>query len=66
MNTYRMPYPIEGPANTGLEHQATLEFVRDVEHEWGVPIVWLEYRYTAPERLFDQTEEDSIPCMCTD
>jgi 3'-phosphoadenosine 5'-phosphosulfate sulfotransferase (PAPS reductase)/FAD synthetase len=28
--------------NTGLEHEKTLEFVRDVEVRWGVPITWLE------------------------
>lgn len=31
-------------ANTGKEHEATLEFVREVGERWGVPIVWLEYR----------------------
>lgn len=31
-------------ANTGKEHEATLEFVRDVGERWGVSIVWLEYR----------------------
>lgn len=31
-------------ANTGKEEEATLEFVRDCEKNWGVPIVWLEYQ----------------------
>ena len=31
-------------ANTGKEEEATLEFVRDCEMNWGVPIVWLEYQ----------------------
>lgn len=31
-------------ANTGLEAEETLEFVRDMHLHWGVPIVWLEYR----------------------
>lgn len=31
-------------ANTGLEHPATLDFVRDVETNWGVKVHWLEYR----------------------
>jgi 3'-phosphoadenosine 5'-phosphosulfate sulfotransferase (PAPS reductase)/FAD synthetase len=35
-------------ANTGKEHEATLEFVRDCEMHWGVPIIWLEYRAEAP------------------
>ena len=30
--------------NTGKEMPETLDFVRDCEREWGVPIVWLEYR----------------------
>jgi 3'-phosphoadenosine 5'-phosphosulfate sulfotransferase (PAPS reductase)/FAD synthetase len=29
--------------NTGVEHPSTLDFVRDCEQEWGIPIVWLEY-----------------------
>lgn len=32
-------------ANTGKEHPATLEFVRECGQRWGVPIVWLEYTY---------------------
>ena len=31
-------------ANTGKEDEATLEFVRDCENNWNVPIVWLEYQ----------------------
>lgn len=31
-------------ANTGKEEEATLEFVRDCEKNWGVDIHWLEYR----------------------
>jgi len=31
-------------ANTGLEHDKTLEFVKNVELQWGVKINWLEYR----------------------
>lgn len=30
--------------NTGKEMPETLDFVRACELEWGVPIVWLEYR----------------------
>ena len=29
--------------NTGKEMPETLEFVRDCEKHWGVPIIWLEY-----------------------
>lgn len=35
-------------ANTGKEHEATLEFVRDCGEQWGVPIVWLEYLPSDP------------------
>ncbi|WP_110951299.1 phosphoadenosine phosphosulfate reductase domain-containing protein [Pseudomonas bohemica] len=31
-------------ANTGKEHPATLEFVRECAERWGVPIIWLEFR----------------------
>lgn len=31
-------------ANTGKEHESTLEFVRECGHFWGVDIVWLEFR----------------------
>jgi 3'-phosphoadenosine 5'-phosphosulfate sulfotransferase (PAPS reductase)/FAD synthetase len=31
-------------ANTGLEHEKTLDFIRDVETSWGVKVHWLEYR----------------------
>lgn len=29
-------------ANTGCEHPATLDFVRDCDHYWGFNVVWLE------------------------
>lgn len=29
-------------ANTGAEHPATLDFVRDVEKHWNIPIIWIE------------------------
>lgn len=31
-------------ANTGREMPATLDFVRDMQGQWSVPITWLEYR----------------------
>jgi 3'-phosphoadenosine 5'-phosphosulfate sulfotransferase (PAPS reductase)/FAD synthetase len=34
-------------ANTGLEDEATLQFVRDCGQYWNVPITWLEYRNDA-------------------
>jgi 3'-phosphoadenosine 5'-phosphosulfate sulfotransferase (PAPS reductase)/FAD synthetase len=30
--------------NTGLEHQATYDFVEEVSRRWEIPITWLEYR----------------------
>jgi hypothetical protein len=33
-------------ANTGKEEEATLEFVRDCEINWNVPIHWIEYKYS--------------------
>lgn len=30
-------------ANTGREREETLQFVRDIEVNWGVKIWWLEY-----------------------
>lgn len=35
-------------ANTGKEEEATLDFVHQCEINWGVPIVWLEYRAEKP------------------
>ena len=29
--------------NTGKEHDATLDFVHDVESKWGIKVTWLEY-----------------------
>ena len=34
--------------NTGLEHEATLQFVREMGERWW-PLTWLEYRYQKPE-----------------
>ena len=31
-------------ANTGKEHPATLEFVRECAERWALPIIWLEFR----------------------
>lgn len=37
-------------ANTGREMPATLDFVRDMQAAWNVPITWLEYR-RAPGKI---------------
>lgn len=31
--------------NTGKEREETLEFVEECSQQWGVEIIWLEYRY---------------------
>lgn len=31
--------------NTGREHEATLNFLRDMAEQWACPIVWLEYTH---------------------
>ncbi len=36
--------PVITFTNTGKEHPATLEFVRECAERWAVPIVWLEFR----------------------
>jgi len=35
--------------NTGKEQEATLDFVRDIEKQWNVPIVWLEFVREQPK-----------------
>lgn len=35
-------------ANTGREATATLDFVREVSHQWNVPIRWVEFRAEDP------------------
>lgn len=39
-------------ANTGKECEETLEFVRDCEDKWDVPITWIEYCAETAERPF--------------
>lgn len=36
--------------NTGRELPETLDFVERCSCEWGVPIVWLEYRHAGPRK----------------
>jgi len=43
--------------NTGREMPETLDFVAEVGARWGVPIVWLEYRPSAP--FFDVVSHNS-------
>ena len=42
-------------ANTGKEHPATLDFVRDCGERWGVPIIWVEYR-----RIVDGVKQHAL------
>jgi 3'-phosphoadenosine 5'-phosphosulfate sulfotransferase (PAPS reductase)/FAD synthetase len=51
-------------ANTGLEDEATLRFVRDCADRWAVPITWVEYRnddkgYAVVD--FDSASRDGEP-----
>lgn len=43
--------------NTGREMPETLDFVQEVGSNWGVKIIWLEYRPTAP--LFEVVSHNS-------
>jgi len=36
-------------ANTGREHDATLDFIEACSTRWGVTVTWLEYRHAAPK-----------------
>lgn len=38
-------------ANTGREHEATLEFVREIESRW-CPVTWLEWQDAQPKQTF--------------
>lgn len=51
-------------ANTGLEDEATLRFVRDCSARWGVHINWVEYRPDEPGFAvvdFDTASRDGQP-----
>lgn len=39
-------------ANTGKERPETLDFVERCSQQWGVPVVWLEYRYADGSHTF--------------
>jgi hypothetical protein len=42
---FNLPPDVVGVfANTGKEEEATLQFVRDMETHWGVPIAWVEFK----------------------
>lgn len=46
LQAHQMSFPSDAVvcfANTGKEEEATLEFVRDCEKFWNVPIIWIEY-----------------------
>ena len=46
LDAYEHKLPVGGVvcfANTGKEHEATLEFIHEIEQRW-CPVVWIEYR----------------------
>ena len=52
LEAHHMSLPPEAKVifcNTGKEHEATLDFVRDIEKQWNVPIVWLEFTKEQPK-----------------
>ena len=51
-------------SNTGKEDEKTLEFVRDCEKQWNVPITWLEWRDGEPKFevvTFETASRDGEP-----
>ena len=56
-------------ANTGKEMEETLEFVRDCEINWKVPIHWVEYQWHEDSKLrfkrvdFDTASREGEPFM---
>lgn len=51
-------------ANTGKEDEATLEFVRDCQTNWGIEIHWLEYQSEKPKYkkvTFDTASRNGEP-----
>ena len=46
-------------ANTGREMPQTLDFVAEVGHRWGVPIVWVEDAARGGDALFDIVSHNS-------
>lgn len=52
LQAHDMNLPIDAKVifcNTGKEHEATLDFVQDIEKQWNVPIVWLEFVREQPK-----------------
>lgn len=52
LQAHDMSLPIDAKVifcNTGKEHEATLDFVQDIEKQWNVPIVWLEFVREQPK-----------------
>ena len=49
--------------NTGKEMPQTLDFVRDCENQWRVPITWLEYRkgYKYEQVTYDKASRNGEP-----
>jgi 3'-phosphoadenosine 5'-phosphosulfate sulfotransferase (PAPS reductase)/FAD synthetase len=45
--------------NTGKERDETLDFVEEMSIQWGVNIVWLEYRFVDGEHTFVQVAHET-------
>lgn len=45
--------------NTGREHNATLDFVQECSHRWGVPVTWVEDAKRGGDSLFDVVSHNS-------
>jgi 3'-phosphoadenosine 5'-phosphosulfate sulfotransferase (PAPS reductase)/FAD synthetase len=42
--------------NTGREHEATLQFLREIETRWNCPITWLEYKRDGDKHTYSVVE----------
>lgn len=48
-------------ANTGKEMPQTLDFVRDIEEAWGIPITWLELGDYVQDGVYKSGDKEGLP-----